>query len=391
MTELRAELAELRSQVVETTDAMILQEVGIYEYSHPLDSSAAYKELLQDLEAAEKACVKAGAAVTSTKKWVINGSEKEGAKMVTGFSKLVLRAYNNEADNVLRTLKPYTLEAAIARLEKLRTAITKLGASMKLGVTDDYHELRVKELKLTADYLAKLAEEKEREREERARLKEEEAARREFEAEQARLEKEKAHYEAALHALRAAGDATAIARAEQKVVEIQQAINGVVQRAANIRAGNVYVISNVGSFGERMVKIGVTRRLEPMDRIRELGDASVPFRFDLHALFFSDDAIGIENALHREFADRRVNLVNNHREFFYASPAEVKVALLRLRGDILSFFDTPEALEWHQSEKERRTRSGAPPAPLLTPAASTATTNESRASFDEDFVGEAGD
>ncbi|MBI5161246.1 MAG: DUF4041 domain-containing protein [Micrococcales bacterium] len=354
---LRAELDALRQQVVETSDAIILQEVGIYDYSHPLDSSAEYEDLLGDIEKAMKECVKTGGAVTSTKKWVINGSEKEGARMVADFGKLILRAYNNEADNVVRTLKPYTLEAAIGRLDKLRAIIAKLGASMKLGVTDAYHDLRVRELKLTADFAAKLAEEREREREERAKLKEEEAAKREFEREQQRLEKEKAQYEAALAALRAKGDPAAVAKAEEKLVEIQQAIDGVVRRAANIRAGHVYVISNIGSFGEQVVKIGMTRRLEPMDRVRELGDASVPFRFDLHALFFSEDAVGIETELHKEFADRRVNLVNAHREFFYATPAEVKAALKRLRGDLLTFFDAPEALEWHQSEKQRRLHS----------------------------------
>src|SRR5262249_51673696 len=148
------------------------------------------------------------------------------------------------------------------RLQKTRGTIAKLGSSMKIQVTDKYHALRVKELELTADYLTKVAEEKAREREERAKLKEEEAARREYEREQARLEKEKAHYEAALNALRMRGDQGATLEAEQKLAEINSAIDGVIQRAANIRAGYVYVISNIGSFGERVVKIGMTRRLD---------------------------------------------------------------------------------------------------------------------------------
>ncbi|MCC6527478.1 MAG: DUF4041 domain-containing protein [Polyangiaceae bacterium] len=351
---LRREYELLRAQIVETTDAMILQEVGIYEYSHPLDSAAAYKDLLADLQGRMKACIKSGQAVATTKRWVINGSEKEGAKMVGDFGKLILRAYDNEADNVLRTMKPYTLESAVERLEKMRTLIAKLGASMKLAITDTFHALRVEELRLTADYLAKVAEEKDREREERARLKEEEMARREFEREQARLEKERTHYETALRALREKGDATAVAEVEQTLTKIEQAIAGVVQRAANVRAGYVYVISNLGSFGEAVVKIGMTRRLEPLDRVRELGDASVPFRFDVHALIFSDDAVGLERALHERFSERRLNLVNTQREFFYATPHEVKTALLELKGDLLSFVEAPEALEWHQSETARR-------------------------------------
>jgi hypothetical protein len=347
---LRQEIAALEQRVVETRDIMLLQEVGIYEYRHPLSSSLQYQEALSSLQTAMKDCVKNGSAVTGTKKWAINGSEKEGAKMVTDFSKLMLRAYNTEADNVVQGLRPYALESAIGRLEKMKASISKLGVSMKIEITGGYHALRLKELELTADYQSKVAEEKEREREARAKLKEEEAAKREYEREQARLEKEKAHYEAALNALRMNGDQAAVIQAEGKLAEIQNAIEGVIERAANVRAGYVYVISNIGAFGDKVVKIGMTRRLDPMDRVRELGDASVPFRFDVHALFFSEDAVGVETALHHLFAKRRVNFVNAHREFFFVAPTDVRAALIELQGSVLHFDEVPEALEWHQSQ-----------------------------------------
>jgi T5orf172 domain len=124
-------------------------------------------------------------------------------------------------------------------------------------------------------------------------------------------------------------------------------------RAANIRAGYVYVISNVGAFGERMVKIGLTRRLDPLDRVYELGDASVPFRFDVHAIVFSDDAVGLEARLHQALTDVRVNLVNLRREFFYATPDEVRALLAEHAGHLLDFVAEPEAPEWRQSEGER--------------------------------------
>lgn len=355
IAELQAECERLQAQVVETRELVLLQEVGIYEYAHPLDTSAQYKEALEALEREIQQCIKSGGAVTGTKKWAINGSEKEGTKMVADFCKLMLRAYNSEADNTVRTLKHYTLKPAIERLQKMRSSISKLGASMKIEITDRYHGLRVSELELTTDYLVKVNDEKEQQRDDRARLKEAEAALRDFEREQARLEKERSHYEAALRALKAKGDTAAAETAELKLQEIQSAIDGVIARAANTRAGYVYVISNIGSFGEEVVKIGMTRRLEPMDRVRELGDASVPFRFDVHALIFSDDAVGLETALHQHFAARRVNLVNAHREFFYATPHEVKDALLALRGSLLSFTEAPEALEWHQSATIRGT------------------------------------
>jgi hypothetical protein len=130
--------------------------------------------------------------------------------------------------------------------------------------------------------------------------------------------------------------------------DVMRAIEDVDYRAANIRAGYVYVISNTGSFGEKMVKVGLTRRLDPMERIRELSGASVPFNFDVHALFFSKDAVGIETAMHERLADARVNIVNRRREFFRVTALEAKAHLADLAGELLQFQDLPEALEYRQ-------------------------------------------
>lgn len=364
---LRAELAELKRQVVETRETAILQEVGIYEYRHPLSDAVAYKAKLTGVRAQIKDAAKAGNAVRGATNWSVNGSARDGAKMVREFSKLMLRAYNNEADNAVRLMKPYTLDSCVARLQKARETIIRLGGTMNITVTESYHRLRVQELELTADYLARKAEEKEREREERARRREEEVARREFEREQERLRKELAHYETAISALREQGNQDGAFQAEAKVAEIRNAIDGITRRAANIRAGHVYVISNVGAFGENMVKIGMTRRMEPMDRVNELGDASVPFRYDVHALVLSDDAVGLETRLHHHFADRRVNRVNLRREFFRVTPAEVKDVLTRLHASIVEWTDVPEAVEWRQSEQARRQHQVPELSPLMSP------------------------
>jgi hypothetical protein len=269
--------------------------------------------------------------------------------MVRDFSKLMLRAYNAEAEALIKNMKPYKLAAAIDRLNKTAEIIERLCRTMDIRVTQSYHALRVKELELTSDYTEKLAREKEQERDERARLREEAKAQAEIERERAKVEKEREHKRRAAEALRQRGDIDAAERLDAEVRDLDAAIESLDHRAANVRAGYVYVISNLGSFGERMVKIGMTRRLEPLDRVRELGDASVPFRFDVHALFFSDDAVGIENSLHKVFAERRVNMVNLRREFFYATPEEVRRELLELKGDITQFEETPEAAEFRQS------------------------------------------
>lgn len=350
-TALEAELAGLRSQVVVTQDAAILQEVGIYDYRHPLTDAAEYKAKLTRVQDQIKAMArKDGGAISATTNWTVNNSAAQGRKMVADISKLMLRAYNAEADNMVRGLKPYKLESAIERLDKVRTTIERLGKSMDIQVAWPYHLLRVQELELTADYLAKVAAEKELEREEKQRLREERKAQQEIEREKERLVKERQHYLNALKALEDNGDVEGAGRLRDQLRDVDRAIADVDYRAANIRAGYVYVISNVGAFGERMIKVGMTRRLEPMERVKELSDASVPFNFDVHALFFADDAVGIESAMHARLADRRVNRVNLRREFFYATPAEARALLLELAGDLLQFEELPEALEFRQSK-----------------------------------------
>jgi hypothetical protein len=352
--ETQGQLVQLQHEVVVTQEEALLQEVGVYQYRHPLTEAMAYQAELAVIQAQIKAMSKKdGGAVTASTNWTVNGSLAQGRTMVRDFSKLLLRAYNAEADNLVRGLKPYKLDAAIERLTKVATTIMRLGKTMDIHISDSYHRVRIRELELTADYVAKVAEEKEREREEKARLREERAAQLEMEREKARLEKERQHYANARQALLDKGDADGAERLQEKLDEIGRAIEDVDYRAANIRAGYVYVISNIGAFGEEMVKVGMTRRLDPLDRVRELGDASVPFRYDVHALFFSADAVGIETALHQRLADKRVNLVNPRREFFHATPGEVKALLAELAGDLLHFEDLPEALEYRQSLAQR--------------------------------------
>lgn len=271
--EKRRELARLRKDIVETQDLALLQEAGIYEYQHPLEDVVAYKAELAKVKDRIKSMASGGEAVVGATHWTVNGSAAQGAKMVRDFSKLMLRAYNAEADNLIRTMRPYKLQSAIDRLDKTAQTIERLGKTMDIRVGRRYREVRVRELRLTADHLAKVEEEKERVRAERERQREEDKARKEFEREKARLLKERSHVESALARLEANGDAAGAADLRAKLADVEAAIDDVEGRAAKVRAGYVYVISNIGAFGERMVKIGMTRRLDPMDRVRELGDA----------------------------------------------------------------------------------------------------------------------
>ncbi|WP_433649977.1 DUF4041 domain-containing protein [Micromonospora zamorensis] len=357
--DLDRQLLELRRQVVVTEETALLQEAGVYQYKHPLSDAVAYQATLAGLQDKIKSMAKReGGAVLAANGWTVNGSATEGRVMIRDFSKLMLRAYNAEADNLVRGLKPYKLDSAAERLAKVAGTIAKLGKTMQIRISEDYHRLRLQELELTADYQAKVAEEKDREREEKARLREERRVQQEIDRERARLDKERQHYANALAALRAKGDIDGAAQMQERLSQIDSAIEDVDYRAANVRAGYVYVISNLGAFGEKMVKIGMTRRLDPLDRVRELSDASVPFNFDVHALFFSEDAVGIEAKMHARLADRRVNLINQRREFFYATPQEAKEHLLALAGNLLQYDESPEALEYRQSLTQAKEQAG---------------------------------
>jgi len=259
----------------------------------------------------------------------------------------MLRAYNAEAENVVRTLRAGNTVTAIKRLDAARTAIAKLGKMMEMRIGDEFHALRIEEIELTADYLMKKEEEKEAARAERERLREERKVELELAAARERLEKERSHILTVLEKVRANGSSDP--DLERKLADIDSAIALNDYRAANIRAGYVYVISNRGAFGNHVVKIGLTRRLEPQDRIDELGDASVPFRFDVHAIFFSEDAVSLENELHQSFAARRVNRVNNRKEFFFASPADVRTVLSEKLGNLLEFTEHVESTQYLQS------------------------------------------
>ena len=141
---------------------------------------------------------------------------------------------------------------------------------------------------------------------------------------------------------------------ENHLSDIDKAIKDIDYREANQRAGYVYVISNIGAFGENVFKIGMTRRLEPQDRVDELGDASVPFNFDVHAMIFSDDAPALENALHKAFEHKKLNMVNTRREFFNVTLDEIKDVVKKNYDKTVEFIDVADAEQYRISQKMKQ-------------------------------------
>lgn len=343
------QLDQINRERVDVADVVALQEVGLFDYEHPAQSSATLATELESVRSQIKNLVREKRAVTTTTGFTFNNSAAQGKKFINDMTKVLLRAYNAEAENAIKATKAGNLYSAQTRLTKAAEQIANGGKMIQLRITDQYHRLRLKELELANSHLMALQRERELERERRAELREQQKVEAELRREKERLEKERAHYLSTLATLEAKGDQAGAERLREQLMDVDRAINDVDYRAANIRAGHVYVISNIGAFGENMVKIGMTRRLEPMDRVHELGDASVPFRFDVHALFFATDAVGVETFLHKRFAEQRVNKINLRREFFRVTPAEVLEALKEEAVEVVEFTTEPAAPEFRAS------------------------------------------
>lgn len=347
LEEAKQELARVRSQLVTDRERVHLEtDFGIYDYEHPAEVSAELGTQLASVRSRIKSMNSAGTATHATSTLTFEGSGAKGRTFVNQMSRVMLRWYNAEAESAVKAVKAGNLESAQKRLARVQSQVQKQGRMIDLTITSEYHRLRLQELELAARHLRMVAVEKELERERRAQLREQKKVEAELAKEKERLTKERTHYQNAIERLVSSGDESGARELEERLAKIDEEIAQADYRAANIRAGYVYIISNIGAFGAGVVKIGMTRRLDPMDRVRELGDASVPFTFDVHALFFSEDAVGIEAMLHREFTDARINRVNPRKEFFRVSPQRVLEVLHAHQVSVLEFRLEAEAEQY---------------------------------------------
>ena len=275
--------------------------------------------------------------------------------------KLFLRAFNSECDGIISRVTYSNYDTSVKRITAADDAITKLGKVQGIYISAAYVKHKLKELDLAFEYRQMKQKEKEEQKELRAQMREEAKLQREIEEARKKVEKEQNHYQNALckinEQLETAGDADkeAIlqkkAEIEAQLTEIDKNLKDIDYREANAKAGYVYVISNIGAFGENVYKIGMTRRLDPQERVDELGDASVPFDFDVHAMIFSDNAPALEAALHKAFEDRKLNMVNQRREFFNVTLDEIKEVVRNHYDKSVEFIDFPQAEQYRTSLK----------------------------------------
>ncbi|MFI8597731.1 DUF4041 domain-containing protein, partial [Rothia koreensis] len=352
LTQLKALVNRLNADILQIKRTESLTSAALEDFSHPAETYVKLQADLRLLREYIKGMVTEKIAIVADENQSFSellSSSARQRQLIRNVGKLALRSFNVEAENIIRAATATNLETSLNKLNRAADAVKRMTSPLEISVDHDYQQAKAEELQLAVKVESARKMDREAERERRAELREQAKADAELQAQRERLEKEQAHYRNVLERVQAQGDEQRVEEIEAKLENLQVSVEDLDYRRANHRAGYVYVISNIGALGERMVKIGLTRRLDPMDRVRELGDASVPFGFDVHALFFAEDAVEVEAELHRRFSSVRVNRVNTRREFFYATPSEVREQLEQIRGDLLEFVERPEAEQYWTS------------------------------------------
>jgi hypothetical protein len=335
---------------------------GLYKPHFSFQSSDEYKIALEKLRDQERELIRTGRAAVCPVRWTVGGSTKEGERLSKLNEKLLLRAFNGECDAAVANVTWNN----VTKMEERKSfeALNQLGEVTKVSLSPDYLKLKHDELRLTHEYETKRYQEREEQRRIREQIREEEKAKQEFEKARQDAENEETRFQKALAVAREeAAKATGVQLEkltkqinsfEAKLDEARKKKERAISRAQLTKSGFVYVISNIGSFGDRVYKIGLTRRLEPMDRVHELGDASVPFPFDVHAMMFCDNAPEVEAAVHQFIQGREVNLVNPRKEFYRDVDLREIEDFVKRRGLSAQFTKYPEAREFRESLAKRK-------------------------------------
>ncbi|HIQ69356.1 MAG TPA: DUF4041 domain-containing protein [Candidatus Avoscillospira stercorigallinarum] len=348
---LEAKRQSLEQEVTKLEGEVLVETVRIDAY---LDmKSEDLKNKIAVLRSKEDEMIKNGEAVKIT----MPSREK---KFLNNQSKQILRCFNSEVTALLSSVTFKNVDSVRTKISRSYETANKIFADDGVQITHEYVSAKLEELSLIYAQIVKEEEEREQRKAIREQMVEEEKVRREIEREKAKIDKETTQFSNEVKKLmgylqKSSNDVERqlyvdkISELEAKIKSLEKDKENVLQREQNTRAGFVYIISNIGSFGEGVYKIGMTRRLDPMERISELSSASVPFVFDVHALIFSDDAPALEACLHQTFRDHQVNRVNSKKEFFRVDLDQIKEIVKENHNATVQFIDIPEAAEYRET------------------------------------------
>lgn len=350
---LKNEKENLLSELKELKNDILIETIQVEKYDNV--SSQEIKNQLQLLQLSEEAIIKENKAIN-----VLNNVAN--SKILENNKKQILRSFNIECKSIIDSLTFKNIDTCRSKIQKSYSTLNNMFKLQYVSISPNYFEIKLKELTLYYEYIINLENEREQQKAIKAQLIEEEKVRREIEKEKQRIEKEETQFKNEVSKLMKYMSSTEngiekqlyidkIKELEDKIKLLEKDKENVLHKEQNTRAGYVYIISNIGSFGENVYKIGMTRRLEPMDRIKELGDASVPFQFDVHALIFSEDAPSLENILHQTFKDNQINKLNPRKEFYNIDLGKIKEVVKENYNNTVNFTEYAEAYEYRESKK----------------------------------------
>ena len=333
--DLEVTIEELKSELSLYTDMESYVDYGFYPLpTYGETTSGAYNEQLKSIRQEQKNMLKDATAYTAPYDIEITGNAAHDKKLLKNQGHLLISVFNSECDYLISKVSSKNYEATITRIEKLAESLEKRLISLEIGISLNYVESKMQECAVYYQYICQKTAEAEEQREIRAQIREEAAAEREIEKAIRDSEKEEDMLQQAMIKAR---KEMAYASEEQKqryefqledlterLARAEFRRERALSMAQQTKRGFVYIISNIGSFGEDIYKIGMTRRLEPLDRVKELSSASVPFAFDVHAMIYSEDAPALEKQLHNHFDLASVNKVNSRKEFFELTLSEIR-------------------------------------------------------------------
>tara|TARA_R110002110_G_scaffold304158_5_gene518293 strand:+ start:273 stop:1613 length:1341 start_codon:yes stop_codon:yes gene_type:complete len=351
---------KLETELNKSKEALKSIDVGLLPPVYSFDDSEFLKDKITALLEQQLSCIQSGEAVTMLSSWTWDGSSSKGNAMLAGYNYLTLKAFNTEFDVIRKQMRHSSFDTACNKLNRLQEQLSKLGETANVVVSYEYILLKVDELKVWHDELVRRENLKQERKAQQAVLRKQGSQNSDDSEDiedniyykQSDLKKAQALAHK-LHGKEHIKLKLEVQKLKKEILDLELKQQRATSQAQITKAGYIYVISNIGCFGEGVVKIGMTRRLEPMDRVNELGDASVAFKFDVHAMAFVDNAPSIEKTLHRKFHAKRVNTENNRKEFFKVSPQEVKEAMSQMDIHTDWFFEV-EAKEYRESQQIRQ-------------------------------------
>ncbi|MFD1472023.1 DUF4041 domain-containing protein [Companilactobacillus mishanensis] len=357
---LKTKESQLEDEIVDLDEQVEIESFGIYKPKYDFANSLEYKERLTEVRQNQKQMIKNDSAGIIIDQITFNNSYARGKALQKKNIKQMLRSFNVECEAAINKVTHSNIERIKIRIEKTFDQLNRLNKTNGVEITQRYLNSKMDELSLAFEFAEKKLEEKEAIREQKQREREEKALQRELMVQRKKVEKDLTHFENMQKELelkiQSEKDKETIEKLKKDLEELKENITNANSekerldyREQNATAGYVYIISNIGSFGENVVKIGVTRRLEPMERIAELGSASVPFKFDVHALIFSYDAYKLESELHEKFSDARINKINKRKEYFKISIEKIEDVLKEYSDLTIDFQKVPAAIEYRES------------------------------------------